>query len=125
MAVSANGKTFAAVWMDFQREEGNRDVFWTLKGKKVRLLGTETRGEQGHPAVVCDGDGAFWAAWEHERAGKFEIWISKLEKGATARRLSQPDKDGSSSFPSLAAAGDRVLAVYETEAKVVILRTIP
>ncbi len=123
VAVTADGKKFAASWMDCQLKEGDRDVFWTLGGKKTRALSIGG-GEQGHSSLTCDEKGVFWVAWEERSAGKSEVWYTRSEKGFSSQRLSDMHLDGSASVPLLAYGGGCVAAVYQTGAREVILRVL-
>ena len=124
VAVSANGKSFAASWMDCQLEKGNRDLFWTLDGKKTPALASDTKGVQSHPALTCDRRGVFWAVWEDQRSGKREIWYTCSEKDFGDRRLSDLQTDGSAAFPAVATGGGLVVAAYEAGDRSIVVRIL-
>ncbi len=124
VAVSADGKHLAASWMDFQLGPGKPDVWWSLGSIENEPLSRVTRGDQRHPALVCDAQGRFWAAWDDSRSGEPEIWIARLAQGAASRRLSDPLLDGPATFPSLASGGGLLAVVYETSAEEVVLRVV-
>lgn len=116
VAVSRDGKKFAAAWKDVRASEPN--VFWSVSGTgsfaSEDLLHEDLAGEQDHPALAIDGSGTVWAAWEDSRSGKSRIWTRSSTAGDFGRELSDA-ADGEASFTAIAAGGGVVAVVYEAK----------
>ncbi|HXX93166.1 MAG TPA: hypothetical protein VEN81_06000, partial [Planctomycetota bacterium] len=115
IAVSADGKTVAAAWMDtrFQDSDCNVYLAFSREGKFARdtRANDDARYFQGHPTVALDATGVAWVAWEDGRHGIQRIYAmdSKTEKNVS---LTSPT-DTKGSAPCLAAQGTWVGIVYE------------
>ena len=73
VAVSRDGKTIAAAWMDMRAGTNNRDVQWTIgtggKFAPETSVNDDSAGTQGHPSLTIAPDGTVWCAWEDGRSG--------------------------------------------------------
>lgn len=109
VAVSADGKLIATAWMDTRRGNTERDVWWRIirngRPGPERPLADDPEGTQGHTALAVDGAETVHAVWESE--GTIRYRSSKDEE---VRTLAQ----GNATQPSLAAAGEVVVAAWET-----------
>jgi hypothetical protein len=89
LAVSTDGKTVAAAWMDTRADESDANVYLAFlrEGKLGRdtRVNDDARFYQGRPSVALDPEGVAWIAWEDGRNGTQEIWIadSKSEKNVS------------------------------------------
>lgn len=126
VAVSKDGKTFAAAWMDQRTGKEQRDAHWSVaQGGDFREespLHEEREGIQDHPSVVFDEDGTAWAAWEDGRAGRKLVRVRSASASASAsssaslpeKEISTPE-EGAAGFPVLASGGGLVGVVYEVK----------
>jgi hypothetical protein len=116
VAVSADGKKFAAAWMDKRAGKDDLNVYWSISDgprfSEDSLVHEETRGVQNHPALAIDRSGAVWVAWEDDHTGVPGIWLRSSGSGSKSRLLSDP-LDGAPSFPALAANAGLVGVSYE------------
>lgn len=122
VAVSHDGKTVAAAWMDTRA--GTRDVHWTLGGPEVPVH-DDPAGLQGHPSLAVTKEGVVWCAWEDGRGGPNEQRIYVAD--STSRKnvaLSAPE-EGKCGYPSLAHGGGWTAAAYESKGGVSVRRVAP
>lgn len=118
VAVSPNGKKFAAAWMDKRTGKDDPDVYWAVAtsasfGADLPLA-DDVKGVQNHPTIAIAKDGTVWVAWEDSRSGQFRIRGRSSAKGDKDRQLSD-DGDGAATWPSLAANAGLVALVYEAD----------
>ena len=115
VVVSADGKKFAAAWMD-RRSGGEENVFWAIAGSpafgKDAMLHDRPRGTQDHPGLSMDAKANVWAVWEDSRTGQPRIWVRSSAAGDSGRELSQA-ADGPAAYPAVACNGGLVAVVYE------------
>jgi len=132
VAVSADGKKFAAGWRDRRVGKEDKNVYWALSGGPRfagdALVHEETRGTQDHPALAIDGSGTAWVAWEDdpERKKTASIRVRSSAPGSKDRLLSDP-AEGAASFPALAVGAGIVGVAYEVklgEERKVIFRVV-
>ncbi len=120
VAVSKDGKTFAAAWMDQRTGKEQRDAYWSVaEGGDFREespLHEEREGIQDHPSVAFDEEGTAWAAWEDGRAGRKQVRVRSASASSSAsfaeKEISTPE-EGAAGFPVLASGGGLVGVVYE------------
>src|SRR5262245_51043600 len=112
VAVSADGKKFAAAWMDKRSGKEELDVYWALsEGAGPRFaedapVQEETRGVQNHPAVAFDRSGVAWVAFEDDPKGQGKAAIRVRSSAARSKdRLLSAPSEGPAGFPALAAGG--------------------
>lgn len=118
-AVSRDGRTIAAAWMDMRAGGGDRDVLWTL-GTNGRFpaetaVHDDTRGLQGHPSLALAPDGTVWCAWEDARGGPNEQRIYVADSRTRRNLAASGPSEGKCAFPTLAAGGSVVGLVYESK----------
>jgi hypothetical protein len=115
-AVSADGKKFAAAWMDKRGGADDPNVFWAVSDSpafgKDALLHDRTRGVQDHPGLAIDAKGTVWAVWEDARSGQQRIWVRSSAPGDRGRELSGA-ADGPAAYPAVACNAGLVAVVYE------------
>ena len=119
VAVSPDGKTMAAAWMDMRRGKNERDVQWTMgaPGKFAPEMNVHdvATGVQGHPSLAFDKEGVAWCAWEDSRSGPNNVRIYVADSKSKKNVQISDDAEGKGGYPSLALGG--VLGVaYETSA---------
>lgn len=118
VAVSPDGKKFAAAWMDKRTGKDDPDVYWAVATSAS--FGTDQpaaenlKGVQNHPSIAIARDGTVWVAWEDSRSGQYRIHGRSSAKGDKDRQLSD-DADGAAQWPSLAANAGLVALVYEAQ----------
>jgi hypothetical protein len=116
VAVSADGRTLAAAWMDLRPGGGGRDVQWTTGAGALPVesrIHDQAGGAQGHPSLAIGADGAVWCAWEDGREGPNAARIYVATSKAPANRAASAASEGKAGYPSLAAGGGRVGVAYE------------
>ena len=115
-AFSADGKMFAAAWMDRRDIERDADVRWVFGPPGKLSQDTDClddrRYQQRRPAVAVDADGTVWCAWEDSRLTIQRVFFthSKLDGNIP---VGDP-KSVSSSWPSIAASGGRIAVAYQS-----------
>ena len=124
VAVSSDGKTIAAAWMDMRAGANNRDVQWTLgaggKFAPEAPVHDQTQGTQGHPTLVVDKDGLVWCAWEDARGGPNAQRIYAAESKTKKNIPVSADAEGKAGYPSLASGGGLVALAYEAGPNVAV-----
>ena len=116
VAVSADGKKFAAAWKDVRT--GTASVYWAVSDSLSftedspihRRLGVE----QNHPSVAFDASGTISVAWEESHPQGQQIWIRSSLASDKGRAISD-ESDGWASFPVIASNGGLIGVVYETD----------
>jgi hypothetical protein len=121
VAVSNDGKKFAAAWMDMRSGPNLRHVQWTV-GPSGKLAPEATanddpKGIQGHPSLAFDADGTAWCAWEDTRLGPNAQRIYAADSKSRKNVAVSGEAEGKCGYPSLAFGG--VLGVaYESSSGV-------
>jgi hypothetical protein len=114
-AFSPDGKTFGVAWMDRRDVERDADIYWSF-GPPGKLSADtdcldDRRYQQRRPAIAIDGDGAAWCAWEDGRLSGLRVFYTHSR---TDLNIPLGDaKEGSGSWPSVAAAGGKVAIAYQ------------
>src|SRR2546426_6886692 len=118
VAVSPDGKKFAAAWMDKRAGKDHRNVYWSISPTPAfsqdSLLTESTEGRQDHPTVALEKSGTAWAVWEDHRPGPQVIVARSSARGDRGQQVSE-DAEGKASFPVVAANGGLVGVVYEAD----------
>lgn len=113
VAVSRDGKEFAAAWMDQRTGGNNRRVYWTATSKgtfaKESDLADDPKGLKGHPSISLDEKGTLHAAWEDNRSGVLRIRY----RATGGPDVALSPETGKASFPSLACGKQTVGVAYE------------
>ncbi len=128
VAVSSDGKTIAAAWMDMRAGANNRDVQWTVgSGGKFPAeapVHDQGQGMQGHPSLAVDGNGVVWCAWEDARGGPNAQRIYAADSKTRRNLPVSAEAEGKAAFPSLAAGAGLVAVAYEAGPNVAV-RLLP
>ncbi len=115
VAVSADGKMFAAAWKDVRMGEPN--VYWAISDTpsfgQESLVHERTEGEQDHPSLAIDRRGTVWVAWEDDSGGGHRIWVRSSQATDRGRAISDLG-ESPASYPALATGGGLVAVVYES-----------
>ena len=115
-AVSADGKFFAAAWMDRRDVERDADVYWSFGPPGKLSQDTDClddrRYQQRRPALAVTADGVVWCAWEDSRRSLQRVFFtnSKIDQNINVGDA----KETPSSGPSLAAFGAKVAVAYQS-----------
>ena len=116
VAVSADGKKFAAAWKDVRT--GTNSVYWSISDSPTFTKDSPVHSkfgvEQNHPSIAFDSSETIWVAWEESQLKSQKIWIRSSVDADKGRALSD-ENDGWASFPTVASNGGIVGVVYETE----------
>ena len=122
VAVSPDGRSVAAAWMDMRRGKNERDVEWTLgapgKFAPESLVHDVTTGIQSHPSLAFDKDGVAWCAWEDSRSGPNSPRIFAADSKTRKNVQISDDAEGKAGYPNLASGGGTVGVLYECPAGV-------
>lgn len=117
VAVSPDGKKFAAAWKDLRTGKNDPHVYWAISDDPAEFhdspIDFEPKVKQNHPTIALDENGKGWVAWEDTRSGVQQIWFRTSVESDQARALSE-SSDGEASFPSIAANANLVAVAYET-----------
>lgn len=117
VAVSHDGKTMAAAWMDMRSGPNNRDVQWTLgTGGKFApevTVNDDKAGLQGHASLAVAADGTVWCAWEDGRGGPNDQRIYAADSKTRKNVALTTPAEGKCAYPSLASGGGWMGAAYE------------
>jgi hypothetical protein len=114
-ATGADGKIFAAAWMDRRDIERDADVYWVF-GPPGKLSSDtdcldDRRFQQRRPSLAVDGDGVVWCAWEDGRLSTLRIFYTHSK---TEANIPLGDaKEGPGFWPSIAASGAKVAVAYQ------------
>ena len=116
VAVSPDGKKFAAAWKDVR--EGAPRVWWAFAAEprfgKDAPIADEPRLDRDHPSLAAADGGEFWAAWEEGRGASAAIRARSSAPKAAVRDVADA-AGGRPSFPVVACgAGLTVVAWEET-----------
>jgi hypothetical protein len=115
-AFSADGKTFAAAWMDRRDVDRDADVYWVFGPPGKLSQDTDClddrRYQQRRPALAVDADGVVWCAWEDSRQTVQRIFFtnSKIEANIALGDV----KESPCAMPSLAFGGGKVAVAYQS-----------
>lgn len=117
VAVSRDGKTTAAAWMDFRAGSNVRHVQWTVapggKFGPEAPISDAAQGGQGHPSLVFDADGTAWCAWEDSRRGPSAQGIYIADAKTKKNVAVSAENEGKCGYPTLACAGTALGVIYE------------
>ncbi|HYE97257.1 MAG TPA: hypothetical protein VEJ18_00035 [Planctomycetota bacterium] len=129
VAVSHDGKTMAAAWMDMRAGRNNRDVQWTVSSggrfAPETTVHDDTSGLQGHPALAIAEDNTVWCAWEDGRGGPNDQRIYVADSKSRKNVPLSDASEGKCGYPSLAARQGWVGVVYESTRGVVFRPVTP
>ena len=118
VAVSHDGKTMAAAWMDMRSGPNNRDVQWTLgsagKFAPEVTVNDDKTGLQGHASLAVAADGTVWCAWEDGRVGPNDQRIYVADAKTRKNVALTAPAEGKCGFPSLASGGGWIGVAYES-----------
>lgn len=117
------GDDVAAVWLDKRDFLSGYDVYAALPGQRKNSKVQDSFGDaiaQWHPAAAGNGRGELVVAWDDDRDGTPDIWLSRLmPDGGFAENTAPPPAagPGSQTDPvlALAANGDLHLAWVERD----------
>ena len=116
LAVTSDGKTLAAAWMDLRSIEHDPNVFWSYgpPGKLSRDTDPhdDRRYGQRRPTLAVEPDGTVWCAWEDGRLSTQRIFYASTKESANFALGT--DKEGGCFAPSLAAGGGKVGVAYQS-----------
>src|SRR5262245_5038131 len=117
VAVSNDGKTIAAAWMDMRAGRNDRDVQWTVgsagKFPPESTVNDVATGTQGHPSLAFDKEGTAWCAWEDCRTGPNNQRIFAADSKSRKNVQLSEDGEGKCGYPSLASGGGMLGVAYE------------
>ncbi len=118
VAVSLDGKRFAAAWKDVR--EGAPRVWWAFAPEprfgKDAPIADEPRSDRDHPSLAATDGGEFWAAWEEGRGAAAGIRARSSAPKATARDVGDASK-GRPSFPVIACGAGLTGVAWEETPK--------
>ena len=116
VAVSPDGKKFAAAWKDVRTGRNDPHVYWSISDSanftKDSAIDFESKAKQDHPTIALDSSGTAWAVWEDTRSGRQRIWYRSSREGDSGGPISDP-REGEASFPVVASNAGLVAVVYE------------
>jgi hypothetical protein len=116
VAVSPDGKKFAAAWKDVRTGRNDPHVYWSISDSpnftKDAAIDFVARAKQDHPTIAFDRSGTAWAVWEDTRSGRQRIWHRSSAPDDPGGPISEP-REGEASFPVVAANAGFVAVVYE------------
>lgn len=116
VAVSPDGKKFAAAWKDVRTGRNDPHVYWSISDSpnftKDAAIDFESRAKQDHPTVTIDSSGTVWAVWEDTRSGRQRIWYRSSAPDDPGGPISEPH-EGEAGFPVVASNAGLVAVVYE------------
>jgi hypothetical protein len=116
VAVSPDGKQFAAAWKDVRTGRNDPHVYWSISDSpnftKDAAIDFVARAKQDHPTIAFDSSGTAWAVWEDTRSGRQRIWYRSSSNGDTGGPVSEA-REGEASFPVIAANADLLAVTYE------------
>lgn len=116
LAVTPDGKTLAAAWMDLRSLEKDPNIYWSFgaPGKLSRDTDPhdDRRYNQSRPTIAVEPDGTVWSAWEDGRLSTSRVFFATTKEGANVPVGT--DKEGGCFAPSLAAGGGKVGIAYQS-----------
>ena len=116
VAVSPDGKKFAAAWKDVRTGRNDPHVYWSISDSpnfsKDAAIDFVARAKQDHPTIAFDSTGTAWAVWEDTRSGRQRIWHRSSAIGDPGGPISE-SREGEAGFPVVTANGGLVAVVYE------------
>jgi hypothetical protein len=117
VAVSPDGKKFAAAWKDVRTGRNDPHVYWSISDSpnftSDAAIDFVARAKQDHPTIAFDSSGTAWAVWEDTRSGRQRIWHRASRDGDNGGPVSEA-REGEASFPVVAANAGVLAVVYET-----------
>ncbi len=115
VAVTQDGKRFAAAWKDVR--EGSPRVWWAFasepKFPKEAAISEEPRVERDHPSIAADEGGTFWTAWEDGSGPAVRVRARSSAPKAAARDVSDAAQ-GAAGFPVVACGAGLVVVAWES-----------
>jgi hypothetical protein len=116
LAATADGKTFAAAWMDRRDLERDANIYWAFgpPGKFARDTDPhdDRRFLQRRPTIAVEPDGTVWCAWEDGRLSTQRVFFASTT--AHANVPLGDEKEGGGFAPCLAAGGGKVGIAYQS-----------
>jgi hypothetical protein len=116
VAVSPDGKKFAAAWKDVRTGRNDPHVYWSISESpnftEDSAIDFVAHTKQDHPTVTIDSSGTVWAVWEDTRSGRQRIWSRSSADGDPGGPISE-QHEGEASFPVVASNAGLVAVVYE------------
>jgi hypothetical protein len=116
VAVSPDGKKFAAAWKDVRTGRDDPHVYWSISESPNftadAAIDFVARAKQDHPTIALDSSGTAWAVWEDARSGRQRVWHRSSRDGDSGSAVSET-REGDASFPVVAANAGFVAVVYE------------
>jgi hypothetical protein len=112
---SRNGVTWV-VWMSYSSEDHLTSIMarsWEKTKWSAPVTLTEARGDHYKPAVAIDGDGAVVAVWAAQVNGNWDLYARRMASGKWGAVERLTTDAGPDLLPALAAAGNRVLLVWQ------------
>jgi hypothetical protein len=117
VAVSPDGKQFAAAWKDVR--EGPPRVWWAQASKPHfstdSPIADEPRVDRDHPSLAVGDRGEFWAAWE-DGTGKARHIRARSSLSKTVHDVGD-STTGSPAFPVIACGAGLVVVAWDETAK--------
>lgn len=117
-----DGENVATVWLDKRDFLSGYDVYAALPGQTKNTKVQDSFGDaiaQWHPAAAGNARGDMVVAWDDDRDGTPDIWLSRLTPGGFGENFAPPPAAGpnSQADPVLALedSGDLHLAWVERE----------
>jgi hypothetical protein len=116
LAATADGKTWAAAWMDRRDIERDANIYWAFgpPGKFARDTDPhdDRRYIQRRPTLAIEPDGTVWCAWEDGRLSTQRVFFTNTKSPPNVPLGT--DKEGGCFAPSLAAGGGKVGIAYQS-----------
>ena len=116
VAVSPDGKKFAAAWKDVRTGRNDPHVYWSISDSpnftRDSAIDLVSRAKQDHPTIALDSAGTAWTVWEDTRSGRQSIRYRSSAEGDSGGPVSEPS-EGEAGFPVVAANAGLVGVVYE------------
>jgi len=115
VALSPDGKNFAAAWKVRRSGKSSSQVYWVLGTPSTLSKDALVHGQlakHDHPSLVFDDAGAVWCAWEDTRHGTQQVFARRSTKDGDFP-VSEA-REGAAGFPALAANAGLVAIAYES-----------
>src|SRR5579862_716369 len=116
LTATADGKTWAAAWMDRRDLEHDANIYWAFgpPGKFARDTDPhdDRRFIQRRPTLAVEPDGTVWCAWEDGRLSTQRVFFTNTKSPPNVPLGTA--KEGGCFAPSLAAGGGKVGIAYQS-----------